>query len=51
MEKNIENIYTGANFNHITKYIDNINSPCSVSSYYLLNKTYSRFVAITVLEL
>ena len=46
--KHIEKIYTGANFKHITKYIDNINSCFNVNFYYLLNKTNPRFVAITI---
>ena len=41
----------GANFNHITKGIDNINSCIKVNFYYLSNKTNQRFVALTVLEL
>ena len=31
--KKIENIYTGANFNHITKYIDNINCCFNVLTF------------------
>ena len=50
-EKHIEKICTGANFNHITKYTDNINSWFTVNSYHLSNKTNPRFVAITVWEL
>ena len=51
METNIEKVYTGNNFNHITKYIDNINSHFNVYFNYLSNKTNPRFVAIVVLEL
>ena len=40
--KHIEKIYTGANFNHITKYIDNINSRFNVNFYHLSNTTNSR---------
>ena len=40
-----------ANSNHITKYIDNINSRFNVKSYYLSNMTNPRFVAITVWKL
>ena len=45
--KHIEKIYTGANFNHITKYIDNINSRFNVNFYYRSNKTYPRLVVIS----
>ena len=45
--KHIEKIYTGANLNHITKYIDNINSRFNVNFYYRSNKTYPRLVVIS----
>ena len=41
-------MYTGANFNDIIKYIENINSCFNVNLYYLSNKTNPRFVAIAV---
>ena len=45
--KHIEKIYAGANSNHITKYIDNINSRFNVNLYYLSNKTNRRFLVIS----
>ena len=32
-------LYIGTGFNHITKYMDNINSHINVESHYLLNET------------
>ena len=41
----------GADFNHITQCMDNINSYMDVNFYYFSNETNPRFVAITALEL
>ena len=38
-----------ANSNHITKYIDNINSRFNVNLYYLSYKIYPRFIAIELI--
>ena len=46
--KNIEKIYTETNFNHITKYIDNINNRFNINLDYLSDKANPRFVAITI---
>ena len=40
--------YIGTDFNHITKYMDNINSHINVNFHYLSNVTNPIFVAITI---
>ena len=47
----IKFLYTGANFNYISKYNDSINNHINVNFHYLSNETNPRFVAITVFEL
>ena len=51
MLKNIKFLYTGANSNHISYVIDNMDIHINVNFHYLSNETTPGFVAITVLEL
>ena len=52
MLKYFKFLYTGADFNHISKYNNNnINGHIYVHFHYLSNETNPGFVAITVLEL
>ena len=44
-------IYTGASFNQITWYNDNLNNHINVYFYYLSNETNQISVAVIVLEL